>query len=154
MTDLTQYVSAEKLAELKAELKTLREIKIPNTAQRIDEARQMGDLSENAEYHAAREEMAWAQSRAKELDSIIDNAQIISAGSKRSGVQIGSTITVKVKDKDRTYTIVGAQEADPAAGRISNESPLGQAFMGKDKGDTVEVQVPAGIQTYTIIAIN
>lgn len=153
MSDLTQYLSAEKLAELKAELKTLREVKIPTTAQRIDEARQMGDLSENAEYHAAREEMAWAQSRAKELDRIIDNAQLISTGSKRSGVQIGSTIVVHVKDKERTYTIVGAQEADPAAGRISNDSPLGQAFMGKDTGDKVEVQVPAGIQTYTIIAI-
>lgn len=152
MSDSTQYLSADKQAELKAELKTLREVKIPTTAQRIDEARQMGDLSENAEYHAAREEMAWAQSRAKELDNILDNAQIITT-SKRSGVQIGSTIIVKVKDKERTYTIVGAQEAEPAAGRISNESPLGQAFLGKAEGESVEVEVPAGLQTYTIIAI-
>lgn len=152
MTDSTQYLTADKQADLKAELRELREVKIPNTAQRIDEARQMGDLSENAEYHAAREEMAWAQSRAKELENILDNAQIITT-SKRTGVQIGSTIVVKVKDKERTYTITGAQEAEPAAGRISNESPLGQAFLGKGEGENVQVEVPAGLQTYTIIAI-
>lgn len=153
MTDQTQYVTPDKLAALKQELRELREEKIPTIAKRIDEARQMGDLSENAEYHASREEMAWAQSRAKELDNILDNAEIIADPKARGGVQIGSQITVSVNGKTREFTIVGAQEAEPSAGKISNESPLGQAFLGRAKGDTVEVQVPAGKQLYKIIEI-
>jgi len=151
--DNTQYLSEEKLAELKQELRELREEKIPTIAKRIDEAKQLGDLSENAEYHAAREDMAWAQSRIKELGHILDNAQIITkSGGKH--VDLGSQITVEVNGKEKTYTIVGAQEADPLEGRISNESPLGEAFIGKKKGDKVDVQVPAGTQTYKIKDVN
>lgn len=150
----TQYLSAEKLADLEKELAFLKTDKIPNTAQRIDEARQMGDLSENAEYHAAREDMAWAQSRVKELESIIDNASVIKGGSPNTFVQIGSTIKVKVNNKEKQYTIVGAQESDPVNGKISNESPLGQGFMGKNKGETVEVEAPAGKILYEILDIS
>lgn len=151
----TQYLSAEKLAELEKELIFLKSDKIPNTAQRIDEARQMGDLSENAEYHAAREEMAWAQTRVKELERIIDNASVVeSGGSPSDTVQMGSVITVKVNEKEKQYTIVGAQESNPAAGKISNDSPLARAFWGKSKGDIVEFQAPAGKVLYQILAIN
>ncbi|MBP7992611.1 MAG: transcription elongation factor GreA [Candidatus Magasanikbacteria bacterium] len=151
----TQYLSAEKLDELKTELVFLKTNKMPKTAERIDEARQMGDLSENAEYHAAREELAWAQSRVKELEQIIDNASIVKSGGSQSGtVQMGSVITVKVNDKEKEYTIVGAQESNPAAGKISNDSPLAQAFWGKSKGDTVEFQAPMGKVLYQILAIN
>jgi transcription elongation factor GreA len=143
------------LESLKKEFKDLRDIRIPELAKRIDDARQMGDLSENAEYHAAREEMSWAQSRMKELEFIITNAQIIPTGGDGSkSISIGARIVVEVNGKKREYALVGAQEADPLSGKISNESPLGQAFLGKRKGDNVEVQVPAGLQKYTILEIS
>ena len=149
-----QYVSQEKLTELQAEAEELQHIKIPALAQRIDDARQLGDLSENAEYHTAREEMAWVQSRIKELSYIIQNAQIISSEHSDSGVVgFGSKITVEVAGKQKNYTIVGAQEANPVAGCISNESPLGAAFLGTRKGDRVEIQVPSGVQVYIITSV-
>lgn len=146
----TQYLTQDKKDALEQELRELKEQKIPDLAKRIDDARQMGDLSENAEYHAAREEMAWAQSRVKEVVFILQNAEIIHEGSSTGEVQIGSTVEVSVNGKSREFTIVGAQEADPLSGKISNESPLGQAFLGKQKGDVAEVEVPAGKQEYTI----
>jgi len=155
MTDETQFITKEKQDELQEELRTLKEKTIPEIADRIDEARQMGDLSENAEYHAAREQMAWSQSRVKEVDFILQHAEIISkTKGSADEVSLGTTITVSVNKKEREYTIVGAQEADPLAGKISNESPLGDAFMGKKKGDKVDVEVPAGVQTYTIVRID
>ena len=156
MTDEnTQYISAEKLQEFKDEFKRLRDIRVPEIAKRIDDARQMGDLSENAEYHAAREEMSWTQSRIKELEFILQNAQLITSGGSVGSktVTIGAVIVVEVNGKKREYTIVGAQEADPSMGKISNESPLGQAFLGKKKGEKVSVTVPAGVQVYEILEI-
>lgn len=154
--DELQYLTRDKLNKLNEELRDMRETKIPLTAKRIDEARQMGDLSENAEYHAAREEMSWLRSREKKLAYIIDNSQIIEEDDQKRAsniISVGSTIVVKVNDKKKEYTIVGAQEADPVNGKISNESPLGQAFLGKEEGDNVEVRIPAGIQMYKIIDI-
>ena len=129
-----QYLSEQKYAALKQELKDLKEEQIPAIATRIDEARQMGDLSENAEYHQAREEMAWAQGRVKEVEYILEHAEIIEqSGKEKDGiVRLGSTLEVALGDKERTYTIVGAQEADPLEGKISNESPLGEALVGKN----------------------
>ena len=152
-TDAVQYLSAEKLHKLQEELKKLKDEKIPLIAKRIDDARQMGDLSENAEYHAAREEMSWAQSRVQELDYILQNVEIISDDIHGNIIQIGSTFTVEVNDKKKDFTIVGAQEADPVQGKISNESPIGQAFLGKKKGDKVEVKIPAGVQAYKILKV-
>ncbi len=147
-------MSEDKIAALRIEMKELRDDKISNLAKRIDEARQMGDLSENAEYHAAREEMAWAQSRVKEIEAILSNAEVISDQVHVKGViGVGSKMGVKVKGQKKEFTIVGAQEANPAIGLISNESPLGQAFLGRKKGDTVEVKVPAGIQEYEIVSV-
>lgn len=144
-------MTEDKMEQLKAELKNLKEDKIPGLAKRIDEARQMGDLSENAEYHAAREDMAWAQTRVKELGYLIDNAEIISdEGGKKGIVRVGSTITVSSNGKKKEYTIVGAQEASPAEGRISNESPLGNAFLDRKKGDKVLVELPMGTQEFKI----
>ncbi len=148
-----QYISPEKLIQLQEELKELRLQKMPELAKRIDDARQLGDLSENAEYHAAREEMAWSQSRMKEVQYILDNAEIIEEGSSGDAVGLGSTITVEFNGVKRELQVVGAQEADPMSGRISNESPLGRAFFGHKKGDKVEVQVPAGVQVYKIIQV-
>jgi transcription elongation factor GreA len=153
MDENIQYLSAEKLQALKDEFKNLRDIKIPELAKRIDDARQMGDLSENAEYHAAREEMSWVQSRIKELEFSIQNALVITNDSKAKNISIGAHIVVCINGKEREYSIVGAQEADPSLGKISNESPLGLAFLGKKKGDTVSVKVPAGVQEYEILEI-
>ncbi len=152
--DMIQYLTPDKLTALQAELRELKEGKIPNLAKRIDEARQMGDLSENAEYHAAREEMAWAQSRVNELKQILDSAELISGKTSGTTVGVGSAIKVRVKGLLKEYQIVGAQEADPGAGKISNESPLGMAFLGHKKGDTVEVKIPAGLQLYEILEIH
>jgi len=155
MEDSTQFITKEKQDQLKDELRTLKEKEMPEIANRIDEARQMGDLSENAEYHAAREQLAWAQSRVKEVDFILQNAELI-AKVKGGGdtVTLGATITVSVNKKERVYTIVGAQEADPLNGKISNESPLGEAFIGRKKGDNVDVEIPSGTQTYTVVSID
>lgn len=154
MTDgqQVQYMSQDKLNKLKQEYNDLKQNKIPTIAKRIDDARQMGDLSENAEYQAARDEMAWAQSRLKELAFIFDNAEVIEH-THGGVVSIGSTIMVKSQKLKKTYTIVGPQEADPLTGKISNESPLGSAFLGKHKGDRVRIELPAGIQDYEIIEV-
>ena len=152
--DKIQYLSQNKHNELKKELAFIKEEKIPTIAKKIDSAKQMGDLSENAEYHAAREEMAWAQSRVKEINGILGNAEIISTDKKDVGmVSIGSKVTVEVNGIKKEYFIVGAQEADPVARKISNESPLGQSFLGKTKGDNIQVRVPSGVQNYKIIDI-
>ncbi len=152
MTIPTQYMTQEKLEKLEEELENLKLKELPKIAKRIDEARQMGDLSENAEYHQAREDMAWAQSRTKEIGAILDNAEIITTGGGGK-VELGSFIIVKVKGEKREYTIVGGQEADPSSGRISNESPLGSAFLGRKKGDTVIVDLPAGEQEFKIVEV-
>ena len=151
--DQTQFMSQEKLDQLEQELEKLKIEEIPKIAKKIDDARQMGDLSENAEYHAAREDMAWAQSRAQEIKSILNNAELISTTQTGGEVNIGSTIVVKVEGEKKEYTIVGAQEADPLSGKISNESPLGSAFLGRKKGDKVEVELPAGKQEYKIVEV-
>jgi len=148
-----QYVTQEKFDTLQSEFKDLQENKTKELAIRIDEARQMGDLSENAEYHQAREELAWVQGRLKEIAAILENSEIIQTGTADGVVDIGSTIEVEINGKKRTFAIVGAQEADPANGKISNESPLGHAFIGHKKNDTIIVHVPAGDQTYKITNI-
>ena len=151
----SHYLTQKKFDTLKAETKELKNQTIPAIAKRIDSAKQMGDLSEHAEYHAAREEMAWAQSRLKELGRILDNAEIISIENKSKDiVDIGSKVVVEINNKEREYTIVGAQEADPAERKISNESPLGRAFLGRTRGESVQVEVPSGVQVYKIVSIN
>ncbi len=153
MTEKTEYLSQESFDKLKTELEDLVKNQIPSIANRIDEARQMGDLSENAEYHAAREDMSWARTREKEIKNILDNAKIIEKTDHSGVIDVGSTIIVDLNGKKKEYKIVGAQEADPLSGMISNESPLGSAFLGKKKKDKVQVEVPAGVQTYKIIDV-
>ncbi len=148
-----QYVTESSLANLKIELETIYNKTIPDIAKRIDEAKQQGDLSENAEYHQAREDMSWTQGRAKELEQLIQNAQIITKKQDNDTVCIGCTVEAKVGDKVKLYTIVGPQEANPAKGYISNESPLGQAFLNKKVKEKVEVATPAGKQIYQIVSI-
>jgi len=152
--DQAQYISKESYEKFKAELKDLKSNKIITIAKRIDEARQMGDLSENAEYHSARDEMAWAQTRVKELEHILSSAELFSKKDSSETIEVGSTFNVKINGKEKEYMVVGPHEADPANGKISNESPMGQAFLGKKKGDKVTVQAPAGELEYKITSIN
>jgi transcription elongation factor GreA len=152
MDENIHYLSAVSLEELKKESETLKNATIPEIAHRIDEAKQQGDLSENAEYHQAREDMAWAQGRALEIEKIIINSKVI-VKQKSDTVVVGSSIIVEVNGKTKQYNIVGPQEINPAKGFISNESPLGEAFLSHKVGDSVTVEVPSGKMTYKIIEI-
>lgn len=150
MNEKAQYVSQSRFDELKKEYNELKNVKILEIADVINEAKQQGDLSENAEYHQAKEEMAWAQGRLLELEQILGNCVIINGNSKDDTVSVGKTIVVEVKGVKKEYTVVGPQEANPFEGLISNESPLGQAFLGHKAGDKVDVETPSGKQIYTI----
>lgn len=154
MMDKVQYLSKQSHESFQEEYDNLKNKKIPDIANRIDEAKQQGDLSENAEYHQAKEDMAWAQGRLLELEHLLSNAVIIEAGkADKNTISVGDTVVVKLNDKTKEYTIVGPQEADPFAGKISNESPLGNSFIGRAIGDIVEVETPAGKQSYKITEI-
>lgn len=121
-------------------------------AEKISNARDFGDLSENAEYDAAREEQGQVESRIAEIEDILLNAEIIKA-TKSSTVRLGSTVELKTGAKTVKYTVVGPVEADPLAGRISNESPIGVALMGKKVGDTVTITTPKGDIDYEVVSI-
>lgn len=139
----TQYVTAEGFEKLQAELHALKTVKRKELADRIQEAKELGDLSENAEYQEAKNEQSFVEGRIVELEVMLKNAELITH--KPSGVvQVGSTVTVSMDKQQVTYTIVGSNEANPAEGRISNESPLGQAFLGRRVGDTTNVKTPRG----------
>ncbi len=153
MGEETHYLTADSLATLKAEYDKLNNKTVPEIAKRIDEAKQQGDLSENAEYHQAREDMSWARSRILELDQILQNAEIFVKSNDNKVVAVGSTVSVKVNGKEKEYTIVGPQEVNLSKGYISNESPIGNSLVGSKVKDKVEVATPAGKQIYEIIEI-
>jgi len=154
MNDKVQYISNESLEKLKKEIENIKDQKIPEIAKKIDEAKQLGDLSENAEYHQAKDDMAWAQGRVMEIDNIIDNAEIIKEGGEnKNEVGLGSIVVVKVNGEKKEFKVVGQQESDPATGKISNESPLGRQLLGAKLKEEVKVQTPAGEKIYKIIEI-
>jgi transcription elongation factor GreA len=146
----SQYFSKEGLEKLKEEYAHRTGALRTEIAARIKEAKEQGDLSENAEYTEAKESQSLNEGRIEELKVILDNAVIISAGGKGGTVSVGSTVKVQTGKDERVFTIVGAAEADPANGKISNESPLGAAFLGAKKGDKVTVQTPKGAVEYKI----
>lgn len=139
------YISKEGLEKLKEELKELTTVKRPEIVERISRAREQGDLSENAEYHEAREDQSFTEGRVQEIEYLIKNSILIKSDKTSDVVEIGSTVYatcdngLKVK-----YTIVGHAEVDPSSGKISNESPLGKAFIGKGVGHEFELDIPAG----------
>jgi len=149
---MERYLTAQKLKELIKELNELKQ-KRGSISERIRIAQDMGDLSENAEYTEAKESQAFNEGRIKDLEEIIKNVAIISKKSACESVEIGCEITVQNKIGKKTFFIVGSQEADPAQGKISNESPLGRAFLGKKEGDEVMVQTPSGKIHYKILDI-
>lgn len=149
------YLTKEGLEELKKELQDLSKVKRPEVLERVSQARSMGDLSENAEYVAAREELSFVDGRLDELEELIKQAVLIQEShSKGSTVKLGSTVTVSVKGKKESFTVVGEWEADPHDKKISHESPLGKALIGKSVGEKVEVEAPAGKVVYTISSVS
>ena len=150
----TVYLTQEGLDELKNELDNLINVKRPENIQAIKEARSLGDLSENAEYDAARNEQAQIEGRIKQLEKMLENVSIISEVSKDK-VGIGNTVAIKYVDDDEEdeYKIVGSQEADPFESRISNESPIAKALMNHKLGDVITVESPNGNYEVEITAI-
>lgn len=148
-----QYLTKERLEEFKVELEELKNKKRQEIAQRLKQAKEYGDLSENSEYAEAREEQASVESRIFELEELTKEAITIKTGEGGDTVQVGSIVTVKKGEKTATYTIVGSYEAKPEEGRISDESPLGKAFIKKKVGETVNVVTPAGPMTYEVLKI-
>ena len=151
----TVYLTQEGLNELKAELDNLINVRRPENIQAIKEARSLGDLSENAEYDAARNEQAQIEARIKQLEKMLENVSIITETSKDK-VGIGSTVVIKYVDDDDEedeYKIVGSQEADPFESKISNESPIAKALLEHKVGDVVTVESPNGSYEIEIVEI-
>ncbi len=136
--------------QLVDELKQLENIKLPEAIDRVAKAREFGDLSENAEYHSAKDDLSALEGRIDELKDIIARVQVVDLKKGDSEVTIGSTVHIEVNGSEHQFTIVGEWEADPAAKKISHESPLGKALMGRKVGDVVEVEAPAGKISYKV----
>jgi|SRR3989338_7680164 len=148
-----EYLSQEGLEKLKQELQQLKTTKRKEIADRLEHAKSLGDLSENAEYQEAKEEQSLVESQIAELEEMIRNAVLIKKYHGTDKIEVGSTLKVKSDRGEETYTIVGSEEANPREGRISNESPLGRAFLGRTRGDKIEVKTPGGTAVYQIVEI-
>ena len=149
-------MTPEGQVRLREEMRRLKEIDLPQVVKDIGTAREHGDLSENAEYHAAKERQGWIEGRIAEIEDKIARAQIIDV-SKLSGKQVKFGATVSVVDEDTEekarYQIVGEHEADVRSGKISIASPIARAMIGKEKGDVVEVNTPGGVKAYEILKV-
>lgn len=155
MTDQKQYLTQQKYDELQKELDLLISVRRPEIANQLEYARSLGDLSENAEYQQARQAQGEVESRIKYLVTLLKSVEIVVLHHSDS-VEVGSTVTIKKKgdEENKTFQIVGSEEADMALGRISLNSPLGTALMGKKKGEVFTLITPAGKKIeYTIIKI-
>lgn len=154
MSHEVQYLTHEKFAELQKELGYLRVERRKEVAEHLEYAKKLGDLSENAEYHQAREEQAEVEDRIGRLENLLKNAVMISEGGSEN-VIIGSTIRLEKAGENKSflYTIVGSEEADMSHGKVSNLSPLGSALLGHKKGDSVKVVTPKGSVTYVIAVV-
>jgi transcription elongation factor GreA len=150
-----KYLTAGGAVRLREELKELKGPAREELARRLRSAIEMGDLSENADYHAAKEQQAFLEGRIQELEYLLKNAIIVEdTGEKREVVDLGARVTVQEEDfPPETYHLVGAKEADPRNGRISNESPIGTALMGKREGEEVTAQTPGGDVRLKILKI-
>lgn len=148
------HLTQQGVDELKAELQELSALR-SEIADRIKTAREFGDLSENMEYSAARQDQERNESRISEIEHILANVQIITVPKTDSKVVLGSTVTLKSGNgKEKQFQVVGTVEADPLNGKISDESPIGTALLGKKEGDDVEIQMPAETISYKIIDIS
>lgn len=150
-----QFITKEGLEKLKEELNYLKTEKRQEISRRIQSAKELGDLSENAEYSEAKEQQALNEGKVAEIEETIKNAQTIdNRHSKSKLVNVGSTITVKNGNGERTFTIVGSNEANPSEGKISNETPLAISFLGHKANDKIKVETPKGKVVYSILSIS
>lgn len=147
---MSEYISAEGLEKLKRELEELKTVHRREIAERLEAAKALGDLSENAEYQEAKEAQSLNEGKIQELEEMLRDVVVIQKPTNSNIVQIGSTIEVSSSHGEEVYTIVGSEEADPLAGRISNESPMGRTFLGKSAGETVNIKTPGGVTAYKI----
>ena len=155
--DKTRQVllTAEGQQELHSELEELEQVKLPEAVRRLTEAREAGDLSENSEYTAARDDLAFIEGRVAEIKDILSEAKTIKKkhGGAGGKVDVGCSVHVSVKGKNEKFFIVGEWEADPMEKKISHQSPLGKSLIGKKVGETIEVDAPAGKIAYKILKI-
>jgi transcription elongation factor GreA len=154
MTEKIVYLTAEGLEKLKSELTYLKLTRRRELADRIEAAKSLGDLSENAEYHEAKDALAFLEGRVREIEEILKNYSIIPAEQMGDTIHIGSNVEVEVRGVKKNYKIVGANEANPVEGLISNESPLGSAFIGRRVGEEFVIETPGGAMTYRILSIS
>ncbi|MGR3465756.1 transcription elongation factor GreA [Limimaricola sp.] len=143
-------------AKIDAELKHLKTVERPAIIAAISEARAHGDLSENAEYHSAKEKQSFIEGRIKELEGVIGLADVIDTSKMSGSIKFGATVKLVDEDTDeeKTYQIVGEYEADIEAGRLNIKSPLARSLIGKDEGDSVEVRTPGGEKSYEILSVS
>jgi transcription elongation factor GreA len=150
----TKYLTREGFTKIQEELVHLRTVKLPKVVEHIRIAREDGVLAENAGYEAARDEWSFIEGRIMNLEAILRDAQLIEGNRDKDTVVLGSKVTVQENDfEPETFQIVGSPEADPSKGRISNESPLGRALVGRGIRDVVEIKTPNGVTAFTIIRI-
>ncbi len=150
---MVRFITKEGLKKLNDELEERKTKLRQEIAQAIKEAKEQGDLSENAEYAEAKSQQNENESRIGELEAVMKNSQVVERDEAKKGAQMSSVVTVELNGSKMDFTIVGSNEADPANFKISNESPLGKAFMGHDAGDTVDVVTPRGTMKYKITKV-
>ncbi len=149
----TTYLSKEKLEELKRELEWRQTEERRSIAAKIEQAKELGDLSENFEYHEAKEQQAQNETRILELKDMIQNCAIVEEKKGGDTIGLGVKFIAEIAGKEKTFEIVGSTEADPMAGKISNETPVGKAFLGAKAGDELEIDLPSGKVNYKVIRI-
>ena len=150
----TNYITEEKKKALIAELDNLKNVTRKEIKESLNAAKALGDLSENAEYHQAREDQGKTEDRINQIEQMLRSAVVVKKHSS-SNVEIGTTVKVKKENSndELTYSIVGAEEADMTVNKISNKSPLGKALFGKTKGDVISIKTPKGLVKYTLLDI-
>ena len=146
-------ITQKGLDSLKTELEELQNNKRPKLVERLSDARAAGDLSENSDYHNARDELEFLDGRIEELEEVLKNAEIVNESVSGNQVSVGTLVVVKVNGSQHEYQIVGEWEADPMKKKISHTSPLGQALVGRSIGESVEVEAPVGKISYTVLDI-
>ncbi len=147
------YLTKSGLEKLQEELEYLKKIKMPEVVERIARAKELGDLSENAEYHDAKDEQGFIAGRIVDLENMINKSEIIKKNGSKDTVVVGCNIRVRCGNSEHKYTIVGSNEADPPKGLISNESPIGRAFLGCKVGEKINVKIPRGEMECEILEI-
>lgn len=148
-------LTAKGFARLDSELKKLKSVERPAVIQAIAEAREHGDLSENAEYHAAREKQSFIEGRIKELEGVIARSDVIDVSKLSGSIKFGATVVLldEETDEEKTYQLVGEQEASIESGLLNVKSPLARALIGKEEGDSVDVQTPGGVKSYEVLSV-